>query len=83
MITKITASQLDICQGQDDQGRDFGYVAGDGGGFFFTWMSTLEATLDSIEKDEKDGDGELDESAVREFLSDYLPTTGRGASVWS
>ena len=78
----ITKHQVDLCQGQDDQDRDFGYVAGDDGGFFFTWLPTLEATLDSIDEDQQDGDGELDESEVREFLADYLPTTGRGQRLW-
>ena len=78
----ITKNQVDLCQGQDDKNRDFGYVAGDEGGFFFTWMPTLAATLDSIDEDEQDGDGELDESDVRTFLSEYLPTTGRGRRMW-
>lgn len=79
----ITKNQVDLCQGQDDQDRDFGYVAGDDGGFFFTWMPTLEETLKSIDEDEQDGDGDLDESEVREFLATYLPTTGRGQRLWS
>ncbi len=79
----ITKNQIDLCQGQDEQNRDFGYVAGDDGGFFFTWLETLEATLDSIDEDQQDGDGELDEHEVREVLSEYLPTTGRGQRLWS
>jgi hypothetical protein len=78
----ISKSQVDLCQGQDEQDRDFGYVAGDEGGFFFTWMPTLEATLDSIDEDEQDGDGDLDESEVRDFLESYLPTTKRGQRLW-
>jgi hypothetical protein len=78
----ITKHQVDLCQGQDDKNRDFGYVAGDDGGFFFTWMDTLEETLDSIDEDEQDGDGDLDESEVRDFLESYLPTTRRGQKIW-
>lgn len=78
----ITKHQVALCQGQDEAGRDFGYVAGDDGGFFFTWMPTLEATLDSIDEDEQDGDGGLAASDIREFLAAYLPTTGRGQRLW-
>ena len=78
----MTANNVDMCQGQDEQGRDFGYVAGDDGGYFFTWMPTLSETLDSIEEDEQDGSGGLDEYEVREFLADYLPETGRGLAMW-
>lgn len=78
----ITKHQVDLCQGQDAQNRDFGYVSGDDGGFFFTWMPTLEETLNSIDEDEQDGDGDLDEYEVREFLAGYLPTTERGRRLW-
>ena len=44
------------------------YVHGDDGGFFFTWMPTLDATLDSVEEDEVDGDGGLTETEVKAFL---------------
>ena len=81
-VAEITKSQVDLCQGQDSKDRDFGYVEGDEGGYFFTWMPTLEATLDSIEEDEQDGDGDLDESEVRDFLESYLPTTKRGVRLW-
>lgn len=74
----ITQHQVDLCQGQDAQDRNFGYVAGDDGGFFFTWMDTLEETLDSIDEDDQDGDGGLNESEVREFLAEYLPSTAFG-----
>lgn len=63
-----THMSLDSYQGRDEQDRKFGYVCGDDGGFFFTWMPTLEATLASIEEDEQDGDGGLSEADVREFL---------------
>ena len=74
----ITKRQVHLHQGDDANDRAFGYVAGDDGGFFFTWMDTLDATLDSIEVDEVDGDGGLEESDVREFLASYLPTTAGG-----
>lgn len=78
-----TKRNVDLHQGDDDQGRAFGYVAGDDGGFFFTWMPTLEATLASVEADELDGDGGLDESEVVEALRAYLPTTKRGRKTWA
>jgi hypothetical protein len=78
----ITKRQVDLCQGQDFHDRDFGYVAGDEGGYFFTWMPTLSQTLDSIEEDEQDGAGDLDERNVRDFLESYLPTTKRGVKLW-
>lgn len=74
----ITKHQVDLDQGVDQHDRDFGYVAGEGGGFFFTWMPTLAETLDSIDEDQLGGCGDLDESEVREFLAAYLPTTERG-----
>mgnify|MGYP000732833911 CR=1 FL=1 len=72
----------DLNQGTDAQGRTFGYVHGDDGGFFFTWMPTLDETVDSVEVDEVDGDGDLTESEVREWLREYLPTTKRSLKVW-
>jgi hypothetical protein len=78
----ISKKQVDLFQGQDQHDREFGYVAGEDGGFFFTWMPTLEDTLDSIEEDVIDGDGELDKSEVRDFLESYLPTTKRGQDLW-
>jgi hypothetical protein len=71
---RVTKHNVDICQGQDEHGHDFGYVAGDEGGFFFTWMPTLKETLESIEEDDIDGGGGLDKHEVRKFLADYLPT---------
>lgn len=78
----IRKSQVDLCQGQDEQDRDFGYVAGDEGGYFFAWMPTLDETLDSIEVDAVDGSGDLDVDDVRSFLADYLPGTDRGQKMW-
>jgi hypothetical protein len=82
-MTTITKSQCDLNQGDDEQGRTFGYVCGDDGGFFFTWLGSLAETLDSIDEDEQDGDGGLDADEVREFLAAYLPTTRRGRHMWS
>lgn len=83
MTTEISKSDVDLVQGRDDQERTFGYVHGDDGGFFFTWMPTLEQTLSSVEVDEVDGDGDLNESDVVEFLREYLPTTSRGRKLWA
>lgn len=78
-MASITKNQVDLVQGEDEQGRKFGYVAGDDGGFFFTWMGNLSATIASVEEDDVDGDGGLDESDVAAFLEVYLPTTRLGA----
>lgn len=59
---------IDMNQGRDDMNRKFGYAHGEDGGFFFTWMPTLEETLASVEEDEVDGDGGLDRDEVVEFL---------------
>lgn len=77
----ITRAQIDLTQGTDQQDRPFGYVAGSGGGFFFSWRETLNATLASVEVDEVDGDGGLSEEDVVEYLRQYLPTTERG-QMW-
>jgi len=78
----ISKTQVDLCQGQDDQYRDFGYVAGDAdGGFFFTWRESLEETIDSIEEDDC-GDGGLAESDVISLLKSHLPTTAKGRLMW-
>lgn len=63
---------IDMNQGRDEQNRKFGYVHGEGGGFFFTWMPTLEETLASVDEDGVDGDGGLSESEVVEFLREKL-----------
>jgi hypothetical protein len=82
-MSNIKKSHVDLYQGEDQQDRVFGYVSGDDGGFFFTWMPTLTETLDSIEEDEIDGDGGLGKSDVRDFLESYLPTTpGGGKRDW-
>lgn len=83
MNATISKSQVELYQGIDSQERDFGYVHGDDGGFFFTWMPTLDETLASVEEDEVDGDGDLSESEVVAFLREYLPTTRRGKKLWA
>lgn len=60
--------QIDMGQGIDEQGRKFGYIHGEEGGYFFTWMPTLAETLASLEEDEVDGDGGLVESVAAEEL---------------
>lgn len=82
MATTLTAGDVALVQGQTEGDRDFGYVFGQDGGMFFTWMPTLEETLESVEEDEQDGDGELDADEVRDFLANYLPTTSKGQSMW-
>lgn len=83
MSATITKSQVDLWQGDGEDGYPFGYVAGDDGGYFFTWLDTLDETLASVEADEVDGDSDLDESEVVEFLRGYLPTTKRGREMWA
>lgn len=81
MSATISKSQVELYQGRGSDERAFGYVHGDDGGFFFTWHPTLEATLASVEEDEIDGDGGLDEGDVADFLREYLPTTKRGRKL--
>lgn len=67
-----TAMTLDRWQGDDEQGRKFGYICGDDGGWFFTHMPTLAETLDSLEEDEVDGDGGVSATEARRFLKRKL-----------
>jgi len=47
--------QFDASQGKDKDDRTYGYGGiEDRGGYFFTWLPTLQETLDSIEADEID-----------------------------
>lgn len=78
MAITITAARVDLDQGVRINNLRFGYVHGRDGGFYFTWHPTLDETIASIEADEIDGDGELDEDDVAEFLREYLPTTDPG-----
>ena len=49
----MNITQFDRYQGRDADGQRFGYIGSDDhGGYYFTWMGTLEETLDSIEADE-------------------------------
>ena len=76
---------VDLHQGDTPMGgeyRAFGYVCGDEGGFFYTWMDTLDATLATVEGDEVDGDGGLVKEDVVALLREYLPTTARGRKMW-
>ena len=63
---------LDRYQGDDAQGRKFGYVCGDDGGYFFTHLGTLDATIDSLDVDDVDGDGGLSLADVEQFLRERL-----------
>jgi hypothetical protein len=82
MARATTKAQVDLVQGETNLDRKFGYVAGDDGGFFFTWLDTLSSTLSSVEEDEIDGAGELVRSDVIAFLRGYLPTTRLGRELW-
>ena len=81
-MSKIIKEQVDLDQGFTQQGRRFGYVHGEDGGFFFTWHPTCGETLDSIEADEQDGPGGLTAKEVHDFLLDYLPTTDLARRLW-
>jgi hypothetical protein len=63
---------IDMNQGQTEDGRTFGYVHGEDGGFFFTWMPTLAETLESVEEDEQDGDGGLTVEEARKALKEKI-----------
>lgn len=67
----ITSDQVDMAQGELESGETFGYVAGDGGGYFFTHASDVYETIESVEVDEA-GDGGLDIEEVRDFLRRLL-----------
>lgn len=79
----ITKAQVELVQGINESDEAFGYVAGNDGGFFFDWKSTLEATLASVDEDDQDGAGGLKRSSVVKFLRGYLPQTARGKRKWS
>lgn len=84
---ELHSGRVDLFQGETPhpgkfEGRPFGYVRGVDGGYFFAWLDTLDATIDSIEEDEVDGDGGLNERDVARFLREYLPTTARGKALW-
>ncbi len=81
-VATISRKQLEMNQGRDQHGRPFGFVHGDEGGFFFTWMSSLGDTLDSVEEDSESSDGGLDRDDVIEFLRRELPKTRMGQDRW-
>ena len=64
--------RLDRNQGIDEQGRTFGYVCGEDGGWFFTHLETIDATIESLDEDNQDGDGEISRSEAAEFLRTKL-----------
>lgn len=64
--------EIDKKQGITEEGGDFGYIAGDGGGWFFTWYDDPGETLNSIEIDETDGNGGISEDEAREALEKIL-----------
>jgi len=75
-MTDKTLLTLDDNQGTSQDNRTFGFVYSideeSDGGWFFTWMDTLSETLDSLEADEENGDGGLDECDVRCFLEEQI-----------
>ena len=72
MTTTITTADLsiDMYQGRDAQDRKFGYVGcdADESGYFFTWHSTLEDTLDSLDGDEMAQTSHDRSDVAREYL---------------
>jgi predicted ribonuclease YlaK len=74
--------KIDLEHLVDDTGRSVGYVHGEDGGYFFTWMSTIEDTLASLAADEVDGPGGLDGDEVIHFLGAHLPNTPKGKTLW-
>lgn len=65
---------IDRYQGRDDQDRKFGYVHTgdeDDGGYFFTWMPTLEETLGSLDADQQD-EPTFEIGLAREYLESKI-----------
>ena len=58
---------IDKYQGIDEQNRNYGYIGQDDGGYFFTWLDTLEETLDSLDPNIIDPP-EFDIDDARDFL---------------
>lgn len=63
---------ISMKQGVRQDGRDFGYVPGEDGGWFFTHMDTVEATIASLEVDSVDGDGGLTRAEAAKRLKKAL-----------
>jgi len=56
-MTTINELLIERNQGLGDDGREIGYIStahADDGGYFFAWMPTLDATLESLEADDTD-----------------------------
>ncbi len=66
--TKLT---IDMNQGRDEHDRRFGYITDGEGGYFFTWMTTLKATLATIDPDEVDPP-DFSEECAHESLSNAI-----------
>jgi hypothetical protein len=65
---------IDTNQGRDKKHRSFGYVhTGEPrfGGYFFTWMTTLEETLESLDPDVID-EPRFAKTLAREFLENKI-----------
>ena len=74
----IESTDVIAVQGETESGHEFGYIRAGTGGFFFTWRSTIAATVSSIEADETDpptGRGKLHEQAERALRS-WIETNG-------
>lgn len=73
MAIEINDLIWDKNQGLTEQDRAFGYIhtGNEEGGYFFTWMPTLEETLASINADEQD-EPTFGESLAKEFLRGKL-----------
>jgi len=73
MTTKNDIDIVDAYQGSDGHERPYGYIGiEDQGGYFFTWLDSLEATLDSLEADEVDPPKHDFREAAREALTQAM-----------
>lgn len=61
--------EIDKFQGITEDGKKFGYISGNNGGWFFTWYDTKEETLASLEIDYVDGDGGISYNEALNALS--------------
>lgn len=71
-MTKNKEIKIDWDQGEDELGRKFGYVAGDGGGWFFTHFDSVAEMIESLEIDEIDGDGGVTCQTAETMLVSYI-----------
>lgn len=77
--------RVDMIQHVDGSGRCSGFVFDnndDEGGWFFTWESTLYATLRTLEPCSVEGDGGLDRWEVSDFLEETLPGSQEAAEFF-